>query len=47
MLKKYAELNIDIEHKIKSLLPGPITVILNQLNSNLSYLVNPGFKTIP
>ncbi len=46
MLKKYAELNVDIEHKIKSMLPGPITVILNQLNSNLSALVNPGFKTI-
>lgn len=46
MLKKYAELNVDIEHKIKSMLPGPITVILNQLNSNLSPLVNPGFKTI-
>ena len=46
MLKKYAQLNLDVEHKIKSMLPGPITVILDQLNSNLSYLVNPGLKTI-
>ena len=46
MLKNYAELNVDIEHKIKSILPGPITVILNQLKSNLSDLVNPGLKTI-
>ena len=46
MLKNYAQLSVDIENKIKSMLPGPITVILNQLNSNLSYLVNPGLKTI-
>ena len=46
MLKNYAQLSVDIEDKIKSMLPGPITVILNQLNSNLSYLVNPGLKTI-
>ena len=38
MLKKYAVLDSVIEEKICSMLPGPITVILNKLNSNLSSL---------
>ena len=46
MLKKYAILNSHIEDKIKSLLPGPFTVILKQKNNNLSKLVSLELETI-
>lgn len=46
MLKKYAVLDSRIEEKICSMLPGPITVILNKLNSNLSSMVTPNLNTI-
>jgi len=46
MLKKYAVLDSRIEEKICSMLPGPITIILNKLNSNLSSMVTPNLNTI-
>ena len=46
MLKKYAVLNSEIENKISSMLPGPLTIILNKLNSNLSSLVTPNLNTV-
>ena len=46
MLKKYAILNSEIENKISSMLPGPLTIILNKLNSNLSSLVTPNLNTV-
>ena len=46
MLKKYAVLDFEIENKISSMLPGPITIILNKLNSNLSPLVTPNLNTV-
>ena len=46
MLKKYAVLPSEVEEKICSMLPGPITVILNKLNNNLSSLVTPNLNTL-
>ena len=46
MLKKYAILNSEIENKISPILPGPFTIILNKLNSNLSSLVTPNLNTV-
>ena len=46
MLKKYAVLDIEIENKISSMLPGPITVILNKVNSDLSSLVTLNLNTV-
>ena len=46
MLKKYAVISNNIENELKSILPGPFTVILNKTNSNLSQLVNAGLPTL-
>ena len=46
MLKKYAVISNNIENELKSILPGPFTVILNKTNSNLSQLVNSGLPTL-
>jgi len=46
MLKKYAKINFEIEKKIKSMLPGSFTIILNQTKNNLSPLVSPNLNTI-
>ena len=46
MLKKYAVLTSEVEDKIHSMLPGPVTIILNKLNSNLSSLVTLDLNTV-
>ena len=46
MLKKYATLNSEVEEKIHFMLPGPITIILNKLNSDLSSLVTLDLNTL-
>ena len=46
MLKKYAQINKNIEDELHEILPGPFTAILNKVDSNLSKLVTANFSTV-
>ena len=46
MLKKYAILNDELKEQIFSILPGPVTAILNKSINNLSPLVTLNLNTV-
>ena len=46
MLKKYANIDNNIEYELKNFFPGPFTAILNKSDSKLSNLVTAGLSTI-
>ena len=46
MLKKYANIDNNIEYELKNFFPGPFTAILNKSDSKLSNLVTASLSTI-